>query len=630
MSCHGNADWYTTEQLGCAICHSPGTTYDPLTLNGSGSDGKHTAHIANQNIPCDKCHLNYGSTATHRNGELDTDLSANLIFFQSEPGSLWDDSSNTCSNLSCHGDIDWYTTAQMGCALCHAPGTTYDPLELNGIGSDGKHTAHVANRNIPCDKCHLNYGSAATHRNGVLNTDDAAADLISFEGEPGATWDISSSTCGNMSCHGDVDWYTTVEQGCTFCHAPGTTYDPLAKGKHTKHVSGKNYSCETCHYNYTSLATHNDGTLDGGPVTSIVSFDPAAYPGASWVYSTCNNLWCHGGGIPDWLGAALTCRDCHVSGDTTFDPEEINGSGSDGKHVTHVNQKGYLCESCHFSYRNASTHNNGQWDKGSDVPAVTLVSFDPATYPGASWSCLLSTCNNLWCHGAGTPDWYDTTPLTCRSCHVSGDGTFDPTQRDGALPGSGKHSSHLNTGHEDFSGNMHCEICHYTYRDAMTHNNGDWNNGDPSGTPVTLISFDPGYAGSWVYSTCQSMNCHGNADWFTTDPMLCTNCHDNAYSVYHPVPNVQGEHSFHITNRGYACDTCHNGYTSLIDTHHLNGVLDTPPYGTGSVNIIFFLDQASYMLNWEDNNIGNCSRTGTGPGCHGGWDLHPWYDPSLP
>jgi len=628
MSCHGNADWYTAEQLGCIICHAPGTMYDPLTLNGTGSDGKHTAHVSNQSIDCEKCHLNYGSTATHRDGTLDTDLTANLIFFQTEPGAAWDNSSSTCSNLSCHGTIDWYTTTSMGCTLCHAPGTTYDPLTLNGVGSDGKHTAHVVNQSIDCDKCHLDYGSAATHKNGDLDTDGSAL-LISFEGEPGATWNNGTGFCGNLSCHGDVDWNTTVEQGCTFCHAPGSAYDPLSKGKHVRHVTDKSYSCITCHYDYKSIVTHQNGTVDRGPAIDIIAFHPD-YSDASWTYSTCYNLSCHGAGNPDWFAVSITCRDCHVSGDATYDPLERNGTGINGKHVTHVNDKSYSCEVCHFTYRDAATHNNGQWDKGSDVPPVALVSFDSSNYPGATWSCLLSTCGSLWCHGAGTPDWYDTAPLTCRSCHVSGDGTFDPVERDGTLPSGGKHDVHLTTEHEDFFENIQCEICHYTYRNAGTHNNGEWNDGDPSGTPVTLIAFDPAYSGSWIYSTCQSIVCHGNDDWFTSSPMVCSNCHDSAYSTYHPVPDVQGEHSFHLGNPNVdGCESCHNGYTT-VDTHHLNGVLDTPPYGPGSVDLIFFLDPTGYKLSWDNDSTGNCTRTATGPGCHGGWDAHPWYNPPLP
>lgn len=116
-----------------SLCHNSSSEIspDPLVTNGTGTFGKHIAHVQNTGIPCEKCHFHYENTATHMNGQLDTgNPGVLLIYFDStNPTGTWINdsgpSTGSCMSLNCHGPdtLDWYGTGAanfQNCSSCHS------------------------------------------------------------------------------------------------------------------------------------------------------------------------------------------------------------------------------------------------------------------------------------------------------------------------------------------------------------------------------------------------------------------------------------------------------------------------------------------------------------------------------
>ena len=179
------------QALGCtAKCHNSTSTIspDPLRTNGSGTYGKHIAHVQNTGIPCEKCHYNYGNAPTHMNGRVDTPDPAVLIvlFDATNPTGTWINdtgpSTGSCSSLNCHGPdtLEWYGTNTanfQNCGSCHSYviGTrrrvTGPQGDFGGNASIVSH--HVATAGDPireqCLVCH----DQSTHTAGTVRLRNA-------------------------------------------------------------------------------------------------------------------------------------------------------------------------------------------------------------------------------------------------------------------------------------------------------------------------------------------------------------------------------------------------------------------------------------------------------------------------
>ncbi len=442
ISCHGNSggiSWYT-EHSDCTSCHNPESSIDP-----AGS-GKHTPHLSREGIGCENCHFNYKENPVHING-LYGNLEEKSVFVQFNgayrgkgiTGNFADD---TCSSLSCHGSMEtplgWYTPG-TGCTACHLSGSDIDPLKTGGSGDKGKHSLHVAKRNIPCDNCHNGYTGSDSHMNGIYGREGTVHPV-----SPGSAWplggspvsfayDSESGSCSDTSCHGGVNtgnqWFGS-ETSCVDCHGPGSLYDPEQKGSHGKHISksdGMGYSCETCHAGYKSRTTHFNLLLETpDEAAGMVSFQNDLNPGGSYANGTCASLYCHGSTLketgsetsPSW-GGSVSCGDCHDTGTEDSSPGTLISSGS---HATHFDGSGkgpmgLNCGSCHNTAE--ESHINGQVDfsDGADFTATgacDLCHSREGTYDGvdhpvygarANWESgvysgdLLAEGKEKWCAG---------------------------------------------------------------------------------------------------------------------------------------------------------------------------------------------------------------------------------------
>jgi len=113
------------------VCHIPGGTVgpDPLTTNGSGTAGKHVAHVTSRGMSCTKCHFNYDNNPAHFNGVVNSKgvAPSPVLFDSSNSAGTWSylAPSGTCSSTTCHRPLnpDWYSAATVTlgtvCSLCH-------------------------------------------------------------------------------------------------------------------------------------------------------------------------------------------------------------------------------------------------------------------------------------------------------------------------------------------------------------------------------------------------------------------------------------------------------------------------------------------------------------------------------
>ncbi len=494
-----------SDKTGCLAseCH-PSTSlkkYPP-------ESGKHGIHLA-KGDSCENCHRDYLADPKHMNGVYDIRTSASILKFDSlNPYIVWNSSSKSCSNVSCHGgsggQISWYSDPS-GCLECHTPGSAIDPVVINGATGMGKHENHVKNWGIDCQVCHNKYKSNPGHMNGSSGRTDGIS-MIFFNGtNASARWDNISKTCSDLACHSSNDWYTQTQAQCTMCHAPQFPYVTNGTGTAGSHDRHSGIECVKCHSGYGTSPRHKNKHLDSDdPSVMIVNFD-SDNPLASWSDDTgpqtgsCSSVTCHGGSSEkiSWYGPDPGCTVCHSPG-SSIDPVSTNGSGSSGKHQAHVSSLGIACEACHSGYRTNVRHMNGIFD--TPDPSAAIVIFDSGNSAG-SWvndtGNQTGGCSSIICHGntALALPWYETTD--CLICH-----TLSLNSRRavaGEFP-SGSSHGHVKTGIST------CTICH----DQVNHRNGY----------IKLI--DPDGGANYVFSFWKDLASSPNVSDF------CINCHDSS------------------------------------------------------------------------------------------------------
>jgi predicted CxxxxCH...CXXCH cytochrome family protein len=285
-------------------------------------------------------------------------------------------------------------------------------------------------------------------------------------------------------------------------------------------------------------------------------------------------------------GAFPDCSACHSSKQPTFDPTLTNSTGTEGKHVTHVDNRNIACVRCHLNYTDQATHMNGTMDTPS---SAGLVFFDSAN-PNGQWvndsGPQKGSCSSLVCHGTDIPDWYGTgwTMPNCATCHV---GSLDPL----ATNGSGTDGKHL--AHVTDSG-FTCLKCHSSYISQSSHMNGAPDTPNPS---IHLVSFDSlNPIGQWINDTgsqtgsCSNVYCHSIVQTATGGPLTlnssgyktptwyggldanCTDCHG--------YPSASGSHLKHAGSGtgqyAFTCEQCHSGYVLPNATAtHADGAINT-------------------------------------------------------
>ncbi len=313
-----------------SVCHNSTSTAspDPLVTNGTGTFGKHVAHVQVIGLSCDKCHLGYFNQPTHMNGHLDTgDPAVLLVYFDStNPTGRWiNDTGPTigsCTSLNCHGTdtLDWYGTGTanfQNCSSCHSYALGPRRIITGPTGDFGANASilshHITTSVDPtgteCQVCH----DQSTHTSGTVRLRNAdSGTSIAYD---------PSNVAG-------------LEPFCLSCHDEN--------GATSTFISGG-----------TPTSPFNDGSVLGNP----------PYPYATRIASSWAKSFGHGANGNHASGSKLTClgmgqpgTGCHGSNGS------INAHGSTSQvlavrnFVYSLNTTTYfesdftLCFNCHASY----------------------------------------------------------------------------------------------------------------------------------------------------------------------------------------------------------------------------------------------------------------------------------------
>jgi predicted CxxxxCH...CXXCH cytochrome family protein len=163
------------------------------------TSGMHTSHLnSSSDIACTDCHYNYLDNPLHKNGfvngydiRTDIDTEGDIISFNpaKNAAGVFDTSTSSCSNMDCHLALNWYSTMQLSCGICHSEGSSNNPVS-------GSHSAHI-NAGQTCEHCHAGYKESSAHNDG--NNDTGIAVSFNTINSSGI---YSAGECSNLVCHG--------------------------------------------------------------------------------------------------------------------------------------------------------------------------------------------------------------------------------------------------------------------------------------------------------------------------------------------------------------------------------------------------------------------------------------------
>jgi predicted CxxxxCH...CXXCH cytochrome family protein len=210
------------------ICHTPGGTIgpDPFTSGGSGTAGKHVAHVTTGGQSCDRCHYGYATNPNHFNGVINAaGIGPSPVIF--DPLNSLPSSSGTftyvagppaegnCSNLRCHVDgagtsttMNWYGPdvpfILPNCSVCHSVPIGVRRQALGAAGDffsnptvTSHHVVQAADPNTgQCKVCHDQY----QHMAGTVQLRQAAIGTrVTYSSATPSTLEPFCLGCHNIS-----------------------------------------------------------------------------------------------------------------------------------------------------------------------------------------------------------------------------------------------------------------------------------------------------------------------------------------------------------------------------------------------------------------------------------------------
>jgi len=418
------------------------------------------------------------------------------------------------------------------------------------------------------------------------------------------------------TCHG----YTTAADTT---NNPGGLTRNVATGSHATHTTNGGYStpsaCTACHVNNSGNLLHRDGLVQVpisgtlGAVTLAGAYtannqaptdNNASRSHRAW--GTCSNTYCHStvqknnpDGLPNdnvtyrvtpqWGSADTTvvCGSCHLVSD---DHGSTSGNLATGSHWAHSwTNRGYECFNCHqypgqtqdcdgchpefYGGSAENRHSDGLIDVrfGYSMPgngALVLTGVfdnngdhvnDNVIVPGMPYG----TCENLYCHGTGTPAltgganqaaspnlprWGTLNTALCGSCHGAPGGSTNYPGRASNYPTSGAHARHVGDNVIGPNPSLACTACH-TESTLMIHADGrvDFKTAYNDNTATTKA----------LTQVCNP--CHGagvsqaKANWDTAAPLDCLTCHGSTAAF--PYDNGTGRMAPTIDNGVFGANT---------------------------------------------------------------------------
>ena len=515
-----------------------------------------------------------------------------------------------------YATVTWDQSAVLDCASCHdTQGRTDSSQAADLSTAHGKHiqstSGETGTYSFKCDECHAAtivdapndpWNLAAADLTDKREHVDGVKDVVistAYDGTGPGGDNYSSFTCSDTYCHSQgttttgpftgasapntaLSWETDSST-CISCHdwdATQAPTDTMSTGKHENHVDnltsesgvlGVNLECAICHD-----ATVSSG--DNGTITNFANHVNKAknVSGANidtWTNPTCAG-YCHSSGqapsppsstsyeeyAPNWsTGPALDCKGCHgrhseaAFTSTAGEPNYTNdGAGqpdanSHAKHVSAATD----CTSCHNTTTTTGTeiidgatiHTDGTRDV---VIAAAYDTGDPNYTQGTK------TCQNVSCHGAGSPQWGGT--VYCINCHGDTDDndSWDIDDTDVSTISTSEWSNwghgQSGTGAEDDFPLPGANPCLYCHDDGVNHNN-DLN-------PFRLANF-----GATSVDT-------PNDGWNS----VCLVCHMTGSSGYNPGSGVKNAATkINAYHAGTDHTASNDGGTRCWDCHDPHG-----------------------------------------------------------
>ena len=467
--------WSTGPALDCKGCHGGASSQagEPFYLStapGTLKTNSHPKHVGTTgaDATCQNCHGNtmsgtgLNASGNHLNGGI------NVIQGNGKTFTYSNDSTKTCSNISCHSgggmftaaDVQWGATMPADCTGCHGN-------EASATLS-GAHNAHLNSAStggsFKCKDCHAPTITNADNRT-IANANNHGNALVNFSGARAG----KNKNCSNIYCHSNgkgafaaiPTWTSGTNLDCNGCHAQGAL---SANYAHAPHLA-KGAACSQCHSATTTTdstitgSVHVDGSVNlqqGGTfATKDVSFVPAGG-------GTCNNISCHSpaatgpySNTATW-GVKATCETCHPK------------AGLSGNHAVHmgaldltnsailynmtanrtpvqndtVKTHGFGCANCHPM--TVGNHLNGSIEVAltGGQAGMSSLRFLNSTTAANLPSYSGGRCNNIYCHSNASrvvaenayrqsPTWVGGTFTgdRCAGCHDN-------------QPATGAHAAH--------------------------------------------------------------------------------------------------------------------------------------------------------------------------------------------
>ena len=425
----------------CNSCHGIGSTlgqpnYDNISSNrNSWNSHSPSGHVATA-ADCMTCHF----STTDALGGIKPDSTRHIdkartvAFDTSKAGAnaIYDGSSKTCSNVTCHNGFMPRWGGKYNCLLCHATLSGAHARHSGGLNlqaipfyvytankSAGSDTDTVmAGYAYGCANCHPM--DPTKHRNGIVEVDlTPAAGAGSLKllnpnnSAPNGVLGnaVSTITCSNVYCHSGIDkdgnrYFTTTPlwsqtftgDRCANCHG-----NSPASGAHSYHVVG----------------IHYDSVSKGLGVFGNMSVVRAHGDPAQSTTINCNT--CHVDTVTFARNKLNTaCVPCHTS--NTDGSSGLARIGNLAKHVngaidisftplSSFRSKAQLDNDSFAQYTSTYWRRNGNnYKNGPQAYDISKYSVTPG------WNMANDTCSNVVCH-MGVPVQWKTKEVECYDCH---------------------------------------------------------------------------------------------------------------------------------------------------------------------------------------------------------------------
>lgn len=667
----------------CDKCHTTNPSsagfYSTAGPNSSRANtdpyvGAHFQHITSMPVKlsakydCDECHNK--PTGPYSPGHMDSTLPAELTFGTTassgvmngytsaahQPG--YNYGTRQCNSIWCHGSgmMSVEGTGLYGAALDDGA-----PANASRVAAPVWNAPFLAGTSADCQKCHASPPPAPLPGYNHWDDDNNRAYLMTDCYKCHKAVNTAGTGFTNPATHANG-----VVDSCLHCHGlppvddASMTNPPINAlnsgmlGAHQGHFLNPNIGkrCGICHYNYSwDMPSYkleigfnafggkvSRGTFYGYSTMTNSYSQPIVYFATrssttvrrtnnkdSLDLNTCQNLYCHGGGInaatvlgggsntkPNWEAGftQAECGTCHgVTGDT------YKTRGSHGAHVgTGFGQLNLACNNCHGVKEN-NYHVDGQveWNFYSTAKRLNLLVTNPQYTPaagngtagasgktnGLAPSASYGTCA-VYCHSDGhgnyaspLPVW-GGPPVHCGSCHINQTSTYNGSHQ--------KHSaSQANGGY-----GIDCLICHYgSGFGSSKHINGQFDIAFNTAVVGASATYDSGA------KKCFSIICHdttaiagptwgvaatGNYDTGTYKP-TCVGCHTGELGARSAAATQFAGESHHIQGVALSnayCYPCHmeasNSAGVVNATYHdrtAGKPVDLVVWGAGARGAVF-------------------------------------------